>query len=77
MSGNDNIQNRETPLISDALLRIIVCPVSGCALELDGDKLVSYKVCTSYKIFDGIPILVARENGKNFRTDAKAKKCKK
>jgi uncharacterized protein YbaR (Trm112 family) len=65
MSHKESIPNHETPLISDDLLKMIVCPVSGCALELEGNELISRKACVSYEIIDGIPILVAKEDEKN------------
>jgi uncharacterized protein YbaR (Trm112 family) len=77
MSNKETTQNRATPLVSEELLRMIVCPISGCALELNGDELVSRKTSISYKIIDGIPILVAEENEKDSATPAGAKKYKK
>ncbi|GHU11412.1 hypothetical protein FACS189449_02800 [Alphaproteobacteria bacterium] len=47
----------ETPLISDDLLRLIVCPQSGISLEIDGDLLVNAKDSIGYPIVDGIPVV--------------------
>lgn len=57
---------KETPLISDKLLKLLVCPVSGGILEIKTDKNEHNKeirlICKisslSYKIIDGVPILV-------------------
>ncbi|GHT97494.1 hypothetical protein FACS1894126_1650 [Alphaproteobacteria bacterium] len=47
----------KTPLISDDLLKLIVCPLSGIRLEISGDMLVNTKDSICYPIIDGIPVV--------------------
>jgi len=51
---------KETPLISQDLLRLLVCPKSGENLELEpgSNKLVCRESGTSYDIVDGIPVML-------------------
>jgi uncharacterized protein YbaR (Trm112 family) len=46
-----------TPLISDQLLKLILCPITGAPLEIVGDLLVNEERGVSYPIKDGIPLL--------------------
>ncbi|MDR2646124.1 MAG: hypothetical protein LBC04_03065 [Holosporaceae bacterium] len=49
---------KETPLISNDLLKILVCPKSGGQLKLESDRLVCEESGTSYVIRDGIPLML-------------------
>ncbi|MDR0580883.1 MAG: hypothetical protein LBG04_02090 [Holosporaceae bacterium] len=49
---------KETPLISDDLLRLLVCPKSGGQLKLESNRLVCEESAISYIIRDGIPIML-------------------
>ncbi|MBO4405737.1 MAG: Trm112 family protein [Alphaproteobacteria bacterium] len=49
----------ETPFISERLLKLLRCPMTGVELELEGDSLVNEKFGVSYPIVDGIPIMLA------------------
>ena len=49
---------KETPLIDENLLKLLVCPVTGGELELKSDQLISNIGHIVYKIEDGIPIMV-------------------
>ncbi|MCR4624046.1 MAG: Trm112 family protein [Alphaproteobacteria bacterium] len=48
----------ETPLISERLLRLLRCPMTGVELELKGDSLVNEKFEISYPIVDGVPVML-------------------
>lgn len=48
---------KETPVISERLLKLLRCPMTGVELELKGDHLVNEKFEVSYPIEDGIPIM--------------------
>ena len=52
---------KETPLISEDLLKILVCPVTGGELVLKDGKLISNIGNLSYQIKDGIPIMIPEE----------------
>ena len=62
------MMEKETPLISDKLLKLLVCPVSGGKLEIKINKNSANKttnlVCKnsglSYPIKDGVPVLVPK-----------------
>lgn len=45
----------KTPIIDEKLLDLLVCPITGEKLQLEGNELIgrTYR----YKIKDGIPIL--------------------
>lgn len=47
---------KETPLIDENLLDLLVCPITGEKLRLEGSELVGQTY--RYEIKDGIPILV-------------------
>ncbi|MDR2681641.1 MAG: hypothetical protein LBB29_01170 [Holosporaceae bacterium] len=47
----------ETPLINAGLLNLIVCPLTGVKLEMEGDRLINRMNWTYYPIVDGIPFL--------------------
>ncbi|MDR2724320.1 MAG: hypothetical protein LBB25_03925 [Holosporaceae bacterium] len=49
---------KETPLISEDLLKILVCPKSGGSLKLESDRLVCKESSTYYAIQDGIPFVL-------------------
>jgi uncharacterized protein YbaR (Trm112 family) len=49
---------KETPLISEDLLKLLVCPKSGGKLKLESDRLVCEKSSTSYAVQDGIPLMI-------------------
>ncbi|WP_284981038.1 Trm112 family protein [Arthrobacter sp. efr-133-TYG-118] len=54
------------PKVSPELLSILRCPVTGSALEQDGEELVSTTAAASgeklrYAIQDGIPLLLPPE----------------
>jgi uncharacterized protein YbaR (Trm112 family) len=49
---------KETPLISEDLLKLLICPKSGGKLKRESDKLVCESSSTSYAIRDGIPIML-------------------
>ena len=53
---------KETPLIHEDLLKILVCPVTGGELVLKNGMLVSNIGNFSYKIEDGIPIMIPEED---------------
>lgn len=48
----------KTPIIDEKLLDLLVCPITGEKLQLEGNELVgrTYR----YKIKDGIPILTQK-----------------
>ena len=48
---------KETPLISEDLLKILVCPKSGGKLKLESDKLTCEESSTFYQIHEGIPFM--------------------
>ena len=48
----------ETPFISERLLRLLRCPMTGVELELKGDSLVNEKFEISYPIVDGVPVML-------------------
>jgi uncharacterized protein YbaR (Trm112 family) len=49
---------KETPLIDEGLLKILVCPKSGGKLKLESNRLVCEESFTSYAIQDGIPLML-------------------
>ncbi|MDR1982662.1 MAG: hypothetical protein LBQ08_02590 [Holosporaceae bacterium] len=49
---------KETPLISEDLLKLLVCPQSGGKLRLESDRLICEESSTTYMIQDGIPIML-------------------
>ncbi len=49
---------KQTPLIHENLLKLLVCPVTGGELVLKDGKLLSNIGNLSYKIEDGIPIMI-------------------
>jgi uncharacterized protein YbaR (Trm112 family) len=51
-------------MIDKELLEILVCPVSGAELVLDGEYLVSTDKETRrrYRIEDGIPVMLVEES---------------
>ncbi|MDR2157740.1 MAG: Trm112 family protein [Holosporaceae bacterium] len=53
---------KETPLISEDLLKLLICPKSGGTLKMESDKLTCEESSTSYAIKDGIPIMFYPEN---------------
>jgi uncharacterized protein YbaR (Trm112 family) len=50
----------KTPLISDKLLKLILCPITGAPLEIVGDLLMNEQHGVSYPIKDGIPLLAPK-----------------
>ena len=52
------MMQEETPFISERLLKLLRCPMTGVELELKGDRLVNEKFEVSYPIADGIPIML-------------------
>ncbi len=51
---------KETPIISEDLINLLVCPTKGVSLKLNEEKnaLVNEKFDVSYPIVDGIPFFV-------------------
>lgn len=49
---------KETPFISERLLRLLRCPMTGVELELKDDSLVNEKFGVSYPIVDGVPVML-------------------
>lgn len=54
------MNEKKTPLVDKKLLDLLVCPITGEKLELEGDKLVGKSY--SYEIRDGVPV-VSPESG--------------
>lgn len=48
----------ETPFISERLLKLLRCPMTGVELKLKGESLVNEKFEVSYPIVDGIPVML-------------------
>ncbi|MDR2781298.1 MAG: hypothetical protein LBB21_02460 [Holosporaceae bacterium] len=48
---------KETPLIDENLLKILICPKSGVKLHLKDNRLVCEDLCISYPIENGIPLI--------------------
>jgi uncharacterized protein YbaR (Trm112 family) len=54
---------KETPLISEDLINLLVCPKSGGSLILESNyRLVCPQSSTEYIIRDGIPIMCEEDN---------------
>lgn len=52
----------ETPLISNELLNLLICPVTGATLELEENKLANKKLGVSYEIVDGVPFMISEND---------------
>ncbi len=52
------MMQEETPFISERLLRLLRCPMTGVGLELKGDSLVNEEFEVSYPIVDGVPVML-------------------
>jgi uncharacterized protein YbaR (Trm112 family) len=50
---------KETPLIDENLLKLLVCPKSGAKLELKSNKLVCKGLTSVYIVQDGVPMMLA------------------
>ena len=50
----------ETPLISNDLMSMLICPITGATLTINEEKteLVNEELGVSYKIVDGVPFMV-------------------
>ncbi len=48
-------------MISEDLLKILVCPLGKAELRLEGDKLVCTRCGVKYRIEDDIPIMLIEE----------------
>jgi uncharacterized protein len=48
-------------MISEDLLKILVCPIGKAELRLEGDKLVCTSCGVKYRIEDDIPIMLIEE----------------
>jgi uncharacterized protein YbaR (Trm112 family) len=53
---------KETPLLDENLLEMLVCPKSGKRLQIKGDELVSVDLSASYPIENGIPLIYDRDS---------------
>lgn len=65
----------ETPFISERLLRLLRCPMTGVELELKGNHLVNEKFEISYPIADGIPVMLPLPKRKTRRLKRKRNSC--
>ncbi len=65
----------ETPFISERLLRLLRCPMTGVELELKGDSLVNEKFGVSYPIVDGIPVMLPLPKRKTKKPKRKRISC--
>lgn len=61
----------ETPFISERLLKLLRCPMTGVELELKGDSLVNEKFEISYPIVDGVPVMLPSPKRKIHRRKKK------
>lgn len=48
-------------MVSEDLLKILVCPIGKAELRLEGDKLVCTSCGVKYHIEDDIPIMLIEE----------------
>ncbi|MDR0631902.1 MAG: hypothetical protein LBF54_01510 [Holosporaceae bacterium] len=49
---------KETPLLDESLLKLLVCPKSGGKLKQESCRLVCEESLTSYAVQDGVPIML-------------------
>ena len=49
---------KETPLIDENLLKLLVCPLTGGELTSKSDHLISNIGNLVYQIKDGIPVMI-------------------
>jgi uncharacterized protein YbaR (Trm112 family) len=48
---------KETPLLDENLLEMLVCPGSGKRLQIKDDELVSVDLSASYPVENGVPLI--------------------
>ncbi|MDR1235446.1 MAG: hypothetical protein LBJ96_00405 [Holosporaceae bacterium] len=53
---------KETPLLDEKLLEMLVCPGSGKRLQVNDDELVSVDLSASYPIENGVPLIYDRDS---------------
>ena len=63
----------ETPFISERLLKLLRCPMTGVELQLKDDHLVNEELEISYPIEDGIPVMLPPSAEKKRKSDQKFK----
>ncbi len=64
---------KETPFISERLLRLLRCPMTGVDLELRNGSLVNEKFGVSYPVADGIPIMLSLPKRKTKKSRSRQK----